>query len=215
MKIKMIACGPISTNSYVLCHGSEAVLIDPAEFRPIHQFVQEQGLVPQAILLTHGHFDHMLALPELRKAYPSLPIYIHPEDKALLYDASQNGSMMFASACALSAEEGVEDYPASLAFSFGEIKIASYPGHTPGSILLELDKDLFTGDFIFKESIGRTDFSRGSPKDMQESLKRFVERYYAQADSIHLYPGHGDSTTLAHELQFNPFLDRITRHMGQ
>lgn len=214
MKIKTIPCGPISTNSYVIHQDSEAVLIDPAEFKPIHQFLQDQQLLPKAILLTHGHFDHMLALPELRKAYPELPIYIHPEDKALLYDASQNGSVMFASACVLSSEEKVDDYPASLSFSFAEIKIACYPGHTPGSVLLELGDDLFTGDFIFQESIGRTDFSRGSPKDMQESLRRFCTTYH-DCKQIRLYPGHGEHTTLAHELQFNPFLDRITKHKGQ
>lgn len=214
MKIKTIPCGPISTNSYVVHHDSEAVLIDPAEFKPIHQFMLEQQLIPKAILLTHGHFDHMLALPLLRQAYPDIAIYIHPEDNALLYDASQNGSVMFASACALNSEEKVENYPASLSFSFGEIKIDSYPGHTPGSILLELGEDIFTGDFIFKESIGRTDFSRGSPKDMQESLQRFCAKYQYCQD-IRLYPGHGESTTLMHELQFNPFLDRITKHMGQ
>jgi hydroxyacylglutathione hydrolase len=77
MKIKTIPCGPISTNSYLICQDSEAVLIDPAEFKPIHQFLQDQQLLPKAILLTHGHFDHMLALPELRQSLSKTP-HLYP-----------------------------------------------------------------------------------------------------------------------------------------
>ena len=215
MNIHAIPCGPIATNSYVAYHSRQALLIDPAEFRPIQSYLEQKQLAPFAILLTHGHFDHILALTDFRTHYPDLPIYIHPEDECLLFDSQANGSSAFVVPYSLSASDRVCLYDKSMQTPLGEVEIICVPGHTPGSVALKLDKHIFTGDFIFKESIGRTDFSRGSPRDMQDSLKQFVQRFQDEAQSILLYPGHGEGTILAHELQFNPFLDRITKHMGQ
>ncbi len=215
MKIISIPCGPISTNSYIVHDSNQALLIDPAEFQPIWAMLQKEHLEISSILLTHGHFDHMLAVPELRRALPKIPVYIHAEDTALLYDGNLNGSATFARYCALSENENTLPLGEDLTTPLGNIKIIHTPGHTPGSVIFKMEEHIFTGDFIFQESIGRTDFSRGSPKDMQISLRRFVEKFQDHASTISLYPGHGNMTTLEHELQFNPFLDRITKHMGQ
>ena len=91
----------------------------------------------------------------------------------------------------------------------------SVPGHSPGSVVLEFENYLFTGDFIFKESIGRTDLLSGSPKDMHESLIRFVDLYIDRVEDFKIYPGHRETSTLAYELKNNPFLDRITKFKGQ
>jgi len=215
MKTITLPCGPLSTNTYIVYDQQKAVVIDPADFNIVWKSLTDKKLELTGILLTHGHFDHILALPELRKQIPDVPIYIHPGDECLLYDAHANGSIAFIGACQLPETEKVNHYETLLSTAIGEITVVSVPGHSPGSVILECGNILFTGDFIFKGSIGRTDLASGSPKDMHESLIRFVDLYRDRANDFRIYPGHRETSTLAHELKTNPFLDRIIRFKGQ
>jgi hydroxyacylglutathione hydrolase len=217
MFIYRIPCGPIQTNSYLLEKTPENLcwVIDPAEGEPIISLMQQHQLTLSGILLTHGHFDHILGIKDLLDFQPNCPIYINPFDKDCLFNAEMNGSTNFFNAFSLDLSTTILPYSQELNLG-GEIyQIIETPGHTPGSITLMNKDSLFTGDFLFKETIGRTDFQRSSPRDMQESLRKMILLLKNQKEEITVYPGHYETTTWLSELQSNPFLVRIAKNVGQ
>lgn len=200
MKIDIHIMGPIETNSYFLYEKDEVILIDPAgKSEKVIDFIGNYK--PVAVLLTHGHFDHIKAVDDLYDKY-KLPVYLNKEDEKLARDKYQGKDFNifnYITCPIVDAKEG--NYKIGN-FNFDIIQT---PGHTEGSVLYRFNKDIFTGDTLFKESVGRTDLEGGNNHKLMSSLKVFKN---FDIYSI-IYPGHGPSSTLEYELIYNQFLNNI------
>ena len=186
MKIEKIVCGAYAENAY--CIDGE-LLIDPGDDLPT--LARLAGGI-KAILLTHGHFDHMLAAEELQKR-TGVPVYVHPLDAPMLSDASLSAYNPEVSSLPQPGHIACTAYPESL-FGF---RVLHTPGHTPGSVCLyhEAEKVLFSGDTLFRAGFGRTDLAGGSMHQLLSSLRTLL----ALPRDIKVYPGHGESTTIDEE----------------
>ena len=190
----------MAANCYILgcerTHG--AAIIDPgADEKAIERQIAVLGLEPKMIINTHGHVDHIGANSKL-----GLPVYIHKADAGQLTDPVKN----------VSASIGMplKSPPAAKLLQDGDridigdidIEVIHTPGHTPGSICLKFRDIVFTGDTLFAEGVGRTDFPGGSEPEL---LKSIQEKLFVLPDSTKVYPGHGPATTIGHEKRKNPF----------
>ena len=186
MKIEKIVCGAYAENAY--CIDGE-LLIDPGDDLPT--LARLAGGI-KAILLTHGHFDHMLAAEELQKR-TGVPVYVHPLDAPMLSDASLSAYNPEVSSLPQPGHIACTAYPESL-FGF---RVLHTPGHTPGSVCLyrEEEKVLFSGDTLFQAGFGRTDLAGGSMHQLLSSLRTLL----ALPQDVRVYPGHGESTTIDEE----------------
>lgn len=193
MQFHTLPLGPLQTNCYIL-PGTQGrcLVIDPgAEANRILNFLQSQNLILDAILLTHGHFDHVGAVRELA-AETGCRVYLCAEDLSQP-TAMTAGPLYHTHTYA----EGDRLTLAGLTFT-----VMQTPGHTPGSVCLHFGEDLFCGDTLFAGSCGRTDFPGGSPAQMRASLNRLSQL----EESLRAHPGHGESTTIAEEKRYNPYL---------
>lgn len=196
MKIKMMQVGPIQTNCYILEHDNKIAVIDPGdEAERILSALKETGGEVQYILLTHGHYDHTTAVPQLHKALPDAKIYIHQAD------ANGAGSRLFP----LAGE--VEDlllYDEGDALPLGSltIEVLHTPGHSPGSVTLKAGETLFTGDTLFAGDCGRTDLRGGSWEEILVSLGRLGKL----EGNYYVLPGHMDTSDLDTERKVNRYL---------
>ncbi len=203
-EIKSLEVGLMPTNCYILYgKGEEAVIVDPGGgYGKVSAFLTEQGKKPVAVLLTHGHFDHILDAARWHSL--GLPVYIHTLDVPALADDVINegqevGYVITPITDPVPFEDGAE-------LSFGEIKIKVLhtPGHTVGSCCFLLDDNrILSGDTLFLESFGNTGFYGGCYADMEKSVKEIL---FKLEGDYRVYPGHGESTTMNHERQFNPIL---------
>lgn len=183
------------------------LLIDAGAFDDgIRRYLQSIGGV-QAILLTHGHFDHIQALDALHAAYPEAPIYLHPADMPMLRDAALN--------CSGLVDGGVVVEAPVLPLTEGQHTIAGHrlevlhsPGHSPGSCMFWLPEDeaLFTGDTIIGCSVGRTDLPGSNSKQLLASLEDFMTRAFPEDTQV--YSGHGDPLSYRQMMECNHFLRR-------
>ena len=188
-----LTLGLYQTNCYILPGESgQALVIDPGDSpEAILRELESRGLFCAAVLLTHGHFDHVGAVRSLA-AETGCPVYLC-EKELSLPPMMTAGKLYYTHTYA----EGDEITLAGLHFS-----VLETPGHTPGSVCLKFGNRLFTGDTLFAGSCGRVDFPGSSPGDMKKSLARLS----GLQEDLEIYPGHGDSTTLACEKQTNPYL---------
>ena len=154
------------------------------------------------MLLTHGHFDHIGAADELRKMY-EIPVYAHEAEEALLSSPTLNLSGSWASAIILKADHLLKDGD-KLQIAGFTVKVLHTPGHTEGSCcyVLENEELLFSGDTLFCQSVGRMDFPGGSASDMRRSIHRLMTEL---SESMHVLPGHGETTTIGYEKRNNPY----------
>ncbi|MDR2025348.1 MAG: MBL fold metallo-hydrolase [Hungatella sp.] len=204
-RIKTFPVGQIGTNCYVIYRESlkKAVIVDPgADGAHILEVCRELSLVPEAILLTHGHFDHILAVKDLKEAFPEIKIYAGEREKEMLADPSVNLSSSFGKAYTVHADRYEED-GAILSLAGMTFQVLFTPGHTSGSVcyLIESENILISGDTLFLESLGRTDFPTGNQSMILNSIK---ERLFVLPDHTLVYPGHGEATTIGHEKVYNP-----------
>lgn len=204
VKLEKITVGALLTNCYLLVNRklNQCVLIDPgAESGLILRHIAQSGSRLEAVILTHGHIDHIRALEAIQA-----PIYIHKQDAEFLVDAEKNlGEFL-----SLPFSIGKNDREIRLlddgqvlevaGFSF---KIMHTPGHTPGSISIGFKNIVFTGDTLFAGSIGRTDLSYGSSEKIFKSIK---DKLLVLSEDTKIYPGHGEDSTIGRELKSNPFL---------
>lgn len=204
-RIKTYVLGGISTNCYlVFCEGEKAaVIIDPADNADyLVSKCREFGVEPEAVLLTHAHFDHMMAADDIRKTY-GCKLYVHMDDEKMLNDPSLNLSgTMGTEQVSISADHLLRDGDV-LHFLNRKWKVMATPGHTAGSVCYYIPEEevIFSGDTLFAESLGRTDLPTGS---MSAIVRSIAEKLLVLQDEIMVYPGHGDATTIAHEKQYNP-----------
>ena len=204
-KIEQLVLGMVSTNVWLIKNKEtgEILIVDPAD-RPgqIQRRIQQMEGKPVAILLTHGHFDHIMAATELRRIY-QIPVYAHEFEKAVLTDSRYNLSGSWAKAYTMEADQWVKDNEILELAGF-EIQVMHTPGHTPGGCCYYIEEEsiLISGDTLFAESVGRTDFPGSSGQKMWESLHRLLREL---PEDTGVYPGHGEETTIGHEKRYNPF----------
>ncbi len=223
MFIQKIPVGPLKVCCYIVTGKTapDAMIIDPgADAKTLIAFLEERHLTPKIIVITHGHGDHIGANAGLKKAFPDIQICVHEEDQDMLPYPAKNLSILAAfyggaTVRSPSADQLLKDGD-KITIDRDTFEVIHTPGHTPGGICLyhkniengELPV-LFSGDSLFKEGIGRTDF----PGCNQEKLIRSIkERLFVLDEKTVVYPGHGPSTTIAHEKKKNPFITEVTIH---
>lgn len=205
LNIQQLVLGMVQTNCYLVTNSKErqTIIIDPADQTDtITSKLTAMGVKPVAIFLTHGHFDHMLAADALRKRY-EIPVYALDREEEILTDAGKNLSAHWSHAHTMSADRYVKDGE-KLQIAGFEAEVLHTPGHTVGSCCYYFSNEevLFSGDTLFAESVGRTDFPTSSAAKMRESLKRLL---FELPEQTKVYPGHGEMTTIGHEKRYNPF----------
>lgn len=217
--------GVLACNCYVLAPhpGADAVVIDPGQraMTPLRRILDEHRLTPAAVLLTHGHIDHMWSAQKVADSY-GCPVFIHPEDRHLLSDPIRGIGPRLGQV-ALGAlfrepKQVVELDRDGDKLDFGGIAVAvdHTPGHTRGSVVFRVSDGadgnagdlVFTGDTLFKQSVGRTDLPGGSGRDLLGSI---VEKLLVLDDRTVVLPGHGESSTIGFERRANPFLEGLSR----
>ncbi len=206
MIFKALEVGIYGANCYIV--GSEetkeAAIIDPGgDFNKIDNKLNELGLTPKMIILTHYHGDHIGAVKEFIDKY-DLKVYIHKEDSEALNNSSINlTKTMFGKGVSIKADVELEDGDQ---IDLGELKfkIIHTPGHTKGGICIKVGNIMMTGDTLFNNSIGRTDLPGGS---FEEIIKSIKEKIFVYDDDTIIYPGHMSSSTIKKEKQYNPFVN--------
>lgn len=197
MLVDHIRVGLYKTNCYLIKTNDHLLMIDPgARAERILTLVENDTI--DGILLTHGHLDHIGAVDAIVKA-KHCPVYCSYSDLELLSDPKLNCSNqnnIRVNSKVIGIDEGE--------YQIGAFKVQVYatPGHTHGSLVFLIDDKLFTGDTLFKESVGRTDLPTGSDREMRTSLKLFKN---FNPDTI-IYPGHEEISTIGHELKYNPYM---------
>ncbi|MDR1522422.1 MAG: MBL fold metallo-hydrolase [Endomicrobium sp.] len=204
IKIKKIISGILEVNCYIIYDSDtlHAVIVDPGQDgNKVINEIEKNSLVPEMLINTHGHYDHVLSDDQIRLRF-SIPLAIAKEDSYMLTDANKNCSSLVAIPTTVkNAEIFLEDNQ-EIKLSFTSFKTISTPGHTKGGICLLFDGFLLTGDTLFAGTIGRTDLGGGDYQEMLNSLKRLKELN----PSLIIYPGHGSISTLANELKHNPYI---------
>jgi hydroxyacylglutathione hydrolase len=192
MQIKVQPMGDYQTNCYIVSVDGKDFIIDPGVGAT--SWVVENVTNPVAILNTHGHFDHVWSNAELQKML-NIELYTPKGDVMLL---SGSGWMPDLPP---STPDYEVDGDEELDFDGVTVKFRHFPGHCPGCSTIEIGDAMFSGDFIFERSIGRTDFPYSSPEDMKKSLQKFKTIPYDKT----IYPGHGGTTTIKQEQQYSDY----------
>jgi len=209
MKIDSLILGAYETNSYVLRESETAadcLVVDTGlDVGGLIDFLQEQELNPVAIVLTHGHADHIGGVAALRSRFGDIKVHIHKLDAKMLTEPQANLSAMTGAPFTTEPEDFSLQEQSVIDLAGIELLVLHTPGHTPGGICLYSKEDgvAFVGDTLFADSVGRTDFPGGSTSQLTSSIK---ERLFTLPDETKVYPGHGPATTIGHEKAHNPFL---------
>lgn len=205
---KTAVVGPLQCNCVLLaCEKTkEAVLIDPGdEAQKIIRLVEAEGVKVKYLLHTHAHFDHIAATEDLKKTW-DIPPVLHRDDEQIYNNLVMQGrmfGMQFRPAPPI--EKFIEDEEI-LTFGEHKLQVLHTPGHSPGGVCFKLmdgDERVFSGDTLFRESIGRADLWGGDHATLIRSIK---QRLLVLDDELSVHPGHGPSTHIGHERAHNPFL---------
>jgi glyoxylase-like metal-dependent hydrolase (beta-lactamase superfamily II) len=201
--IERLVVGPLATNCYILKSGDELAVIDPGgDAELILEKVRELGGTVKYVIDTHGHIDHIAANREVIEA-TGAELLIHELDAKLLALPDRNLSSLMGMKLTSPAPSRLLKDGDKVVVGEEEMTVLRTPGHTPGGICMLASGYAFTGDTLFVDSIGRTDFPGGSDEQMQESLNKL--QTVLRKDTM-LYPGHGEPGTFARALLVNPFL---------
>lgn len=209
LDLDYMVLGPIGTNTYIPSNPGtgECVLIDPAaKPNEIALRLKEKGLTPKAILLTHGHFDHILAVKGLTERF-DIPVYAHGSEAEMLAHPEQASVPMDLRGLGVTDYKAVKDGEVLDLIGF-KWKVIHTPGHSCGSVCYYIEEEniMFSGDTIFRHTYGRTDFPTGSFSEIYDSI---VNKVFAGLDGdIDIFPGHGDSTTLEYEKKHNDIISK-------
>jgi hydroxyacylglutathione hydrolase len=220
--------GPWGTNCYVVATGAgaECVVVDPGKDAApgVAEVVREHRLKPVAVLVSHGHIDHMWCVAPVAGTYDATA-YVHPEDRHLLSDpmagiSAETAGMLLGGSYAFAEPEKVTEIGDGTVLELAGLRVTvdHAPGHTPGSITFRTPYDqdgisevMFSGDLLFAGSIGRTDLPGGDHGQMLRSLS---EKVLPLRDDIVVLPGHGEQTSIGHERATNPYLLDLIRQAG-
>ena len=208
MKIELLCRGMVESNCYALENDGEAVLIDAgAHPDDIDAALKKRGLRLRAILLTHGHFDHLLGAEFVCRRY-DVPFAMSSKDKFLLENGVASAELFGVRAGDLKEIDIDLDAEQTIRFGNSELRVIKTPGHTPGHVCLyaEEHKVLFTGDTLFRESIGRTDLPGG---DYSWIMRSILDSILPLGDEVKIYPGHGEESNIGHESMYNPFIVEV------
>lgn len=210
--------GVLACNCYVLAprQGSDAIIVDPGQraFAPLRRILDENRLTPAAVLLTHGHIDHIWSAQKVADTF-GCPVFIHPEDRFMLTDPIRGFGPRIGQ-IALGAlfrepKQVIEIQRDGELLDVGGLGVVvdHTPGHTRGSVVYRLPdaRVAFTGDTLFKQSVGRTDLPGGSGRDLLGSI---VNKILVLDDDTKVLPGHGPASTIGFERHSNPFLEGLT-----
>ena len=212
--------GMLACNCYVLAQraGADAIVVDPGQraMGQLRQILDEHRLTPAAVLLTHGHIDHIWSAQKVADTY-GCPAYIHPEDRFMLSDPIKGfgprlGQIAFG-ALFREPKEVLELDRDGDKLDIGDtvVTVDHTPGHTRGSVVFRVAGDgseiAFTGDTLFRQSVGRTDLPGGSGRDLLGSI---VTKLMVLDDDTVVLPGHGEKSTIGLERRTNPFLEGLT-----
>ncbi|MDD5936249.1 MAG: MBL fold metallo-hydrolase [Clostridiales bacterium] len=205
LSITAIQVGPIQTNCYIVANEDtkKALVFDPGEdANKIYNYINQCHLTVEAILLTHGHFDHITGVSDLVRL-TNAKVYMLEAEKDLAMDDRMNCSAMFGQRVTLFPDILIKNQE-ELSFLDTKIKVIATPGHTKGSVcyFFEENKILISGDTLFLESYGRTDFPTGSDFALERSLTMLLTTL---PQDVVVYPGHGPKTTIGYEQKNNPY----------
>ena len=209
MIIKQIILGSIENNNYLLIDDNKegenkAVLIDCTQYsEDIVKTLEEYGAILKYILLTHGHFDHILGVNDFKKKYSDCKILVNKKDQILLSDIGKFAQYFGLQNAEAQNVDGFVEENQIIKFGQTEIKVIETSGHTLGGVCYLVNDNLFTGDTLFLESVGRTDLPGGNFNELKSNIQ---EKLFTLDDKIKVYPGHGPSSTIGHEKINNQFL---------
>lgn len=214
MNIAVLVFNPVQENTYIMWDESmECVVIDAGNFTKeedatIEEFITSRGLKPVMAINTHGHFDHAMGVEFLKNRF-GIPFAVSSQDN-YLFDSMGEGTNVYGFTLGKMPKRGDIDLDTTEELHFGNttLRVIKTPGHTPGQVSLyeERNKVLFTGDTLFKESIGRTDLPGGDYAALMDSI---LTRIVPLGDEVTVYPGHSSSTTIGHETLYNPFVVEV------
>lgn len=213
MNIAKLVFNPIMENTYIVWDDTkECIIIDAGNFSAredaqLTDFISERGLKPVMAVNTHGHFDHAMGVGYLKGTY-GVKFACSSKDQFLVDSAQQSGAMFGVKCAPVPAIDIDLDKMDEIAFGATKLRVIKTPGHTPGHVSLynEEQKVLFTGDTLFRESIGRTDLPGG---DYSWIMTSILEQLVPLGDDVEFYPGHGDKSTIGHETLYNPFVTEV------
>ena len=207
MKITTLMLGELASNCYIQEVGNKkCVIVDIGGDAPIvFRRLEMMQLEPLAILLTHGHYDHIAGVEQVREKY-QIPVYVHSLDANMLTDSRANLGDWLSTQPFQPVQEWktVEDGD-TLQFGDNTFTVIHTPGHTPGGCCYYMEQEdvLFSGDTLFRTSVGRSDFPGGSASALVRSVK---EKLLILPEETHVYPGHMEETTIGYEKRHNPFV---------
>lgn len=206
MKIERFAIGSMGTNCYLIENENtkEMILVDPAICPDgLMEYVKSSGYTPKAILLTHGHFDHVMGIDGWVKEY-GIPVYLQEEEREVLARPEWNLSSAFGPSYDYHAVDTLKDGE-WITLAGYEIKVLHTPGHTQGGCCYYIPAEsvVISGDTLFYRSVGRSDFPTGDTLTLMRSIQ---EKLFTLPDDVIVYPGHGDATRMGDEKKKNPFV---------
>ena len=194
MEINVFEAGPLGANNYLLTDGNEAVLIDCSEVKSeILEELKDESL--KFILLTHGHFDHVLGVNDMREQ-TGTKVLVHKDDVIRMQESANIMQTFGVSGVETPTADQFINNGDVLKFGNTEIKVIHTPGHTEGCVCYLIDGKLFSGDTLFRDSVGRCDLPGGNFAKMTDSIKNVL---FKLDDNTTVYPGHGPETTIGYE----------------
>ena len=197
MEIMRFSLGNLKSNCYILSEADKAIIIDPGyESDDVIRYIKKQNFSVEAIYITHGHFDHVGGVKQLKDLI-SCMVYAPIKDKIWMGKSSYNQL-----GYEIPVDVWVKDLDTFEAIGL-TFTVYETPGHSEGSTVLSVDHILFSGDTLFYQSIGRTDIPLSDPQAIYRSVKRMYQLF---EEDIMVYPGHGRTTDIGHEKKFNPFV---------
>ncbi len=204
MEVLTFVCGPYRTNNYLYINGKDAILLDATQdrFNKVDTYIKNNGINLKAVLLTHGHFDHLDGVKKYKDA--GIPVYIHKND-ALMTNANSNLSNLFGfnSFESFDADVLIEEN-GRLDIDGFDLEVINTPGHSLGSVCYidRQNKIIFSGDTLFYKEVGRCDLPGGD----FDAIKKSIKKLYALPGDFRVLPGHDRETTLDFERKNNPYV---------
>ena len=208
MKIDHLILGAFETNCFVLRSAESAgdcLIIDTGlQAGQLVKFLQQNNLNPIAVVLTHGHPDHIAGVAALRQGFPDIKVYIHKLDVEMLTETPINMGLPTDEASDTGPADVLLEDQDQIEHAGIKLQVLHTPGHTSGGICLYSEDEgiVFTDDTLFADSVGRTDLGG----NMDQLIKSIREKLFTLPDNTKVYPGHGPATTIAHEKAYNQFL---------